>query len=120
MKNQIQQNIKELINNANYLSIEDQKEWLKVVEIADLNNLDKIYEFFMKTEKVENDKKFKIIFEANLSDKYKKKIESLSRKFIKTAIKKQEKYDKQGENNPNIILQKLESLQVILKELDKL
>jgi len=109
-----------IIKETDFLTIADKKEWLKIVDIADVHELNEIHDFFVKAEKAQNNKKLKIIYKAGLGDRYKKKIKSLSDKLIKTAIKKQEIHDKQGENAPDKILKKLENPENILKALDEI
>ncbi|MBU1446526.1 hypothetical protein KKD70_04680 [Patescibacteria group bacterium] len=113
MKNSIDTtkiSINGLVDKADYLSFTEKKEWMEIINTANQSELNEIRDFFVNAREAQNNRKLKIIYEANLGDEYKRKIKSLSDNFIKQSIKKQEAHAGKTNENPENILKELDEI----------
>jgi hypothetical protein len=100
--------IKKTIEMADFLDESAKKEWFTILSSASANELLQIEDFFAKAKNAQNNFKFKLINKANFEKEYKKKIKKLSDDYVKIAIKKSEKGEK--EESPENILKQLDNL----------
>lgn len=99
-----------LVNSANFLEEQDKKEWLEEIEDLDDGQLVEANDFFVKIAEGEKDLKLKLLFKSGKGPEYMQKLKDINKNFMKEIIAKEEKFLREGKENPEDVLKQLDNL----------
>jgi hypothetical protein len=106
----LKNDLKNLINSLDYLTVFQKEEWLKICENLNENQLVNLYNNFAADKQDEDNFKLSIIYKTSLGDLYKSKLKEISSKYQTSARKKSEAFSVQTETKADDILNKLNEI----------
>ena len=99
--------VKKIIHAVGYLSAEDKKKWLSIVNVSADDQLSQIYDHFFDMSQKEDKHTKIVLIKANKHKKYAANMKNIASKFKKEALIKEEAASKQKQENLADILEKL-------------
>jgi len=103
------QEVKELIQMADFLSNKEMVEWIALVDVVSVSKLKDIGNYFEKLLSERDVFIMEQLYKYKLGSEYKQKIKDISQKYEKESRKKEEKFIIVQEN-PEEILKKLQDI----------
>lgn len=88
--------LKELIDQADYLSSEQKEDWFDLLEGLNQEQIDEVYNHFNESIKKERDFMLKLLIKSGMKDKYLKNVKEFTKKFVSKLIRKETIYKKQN------------------------